>query len=158
MKRQSMFSAAAIAAVLTVGASSAALAQQAPVYGSWGMTAPGMQVGISNAPMRNLPTVVYSRPVAAPMSYGFGYGVDPRNPYGHIYSQNYAPGYGYGQAPARVVYGAPPDTYGHDRDDFRSGAWAHERQERHEWAERRAQHEGFEHTNDHGNRPGARRF
>ena len=156
MKRPTIFSKVAVTAVLAIAASSAAMAQQAPVYWSWGMSAPGMQVGVSNAPMINLPAVVYSRPVAAPMSYGFGYGVDPRNPYGRLYSQNYAPAYGYGHAPARLVYGSPPYAYGHDREDFRPGAWGHDQQERHEWAERRAQHARFEH--DHGDRPGVRRF
>ena len=157
MKRHVLFPVLFAAIGLSAGC---AQSQTASLYGSWGVSAPGMQVGISNAPMLNLPAVVYSRPVAAPMSYGFGYGVDRRHPYGRIYSQNFAPAYGAaygaGYGPDRVIYGTARRGDGHDREDFRPQAWGHEQQERHEWAERRAQHARFEH--DRGDRPGTRRF
>jgi hypothetical protein len=144
MKRQWLYPVLLSLAAATFGVAPAAMAQSAPVYWSWGMSTPGMQVGISNAPMPQLPTVVYTPPVAPPVSYGFGWGVDPRRPYGNYVVQRYVPAYGY-------------ERYGRDEDRF--NAWRHEQHERREWARREQyEHARFGGGYDREGRPGMHRF
>ena len=64
----------AVVAALTLGASGAAQAHGDDIFWSIGMSSPGMQIGVSNAPVIVQPAVIYAPPavVVAPRPVVYG--------------------------------------------------------------------------------------
>ena len=118
--------ATASVAALTLGATGAAQAQNSNVYWSIGMSAPGMQVGVANAPLMAMypqvayPQVMYPPVYAVPRPaayYGYnGYYGQPAPVY--YAPPVWQPRFGYGH---NVGYG-----YGHreqERFEHGRGGW-----------------------------------
>jgi hypothetical protein len=115
MKTKTSVRTLACAAVLTLGAAGAAQAQD-NVFWSVGMSAPGMQVGVSNAPVvvMRAPVYVQPRPVyyAPPVPVVYGY-----NGWGHRYYGEHVGYRGYGwRGEERFEHGH--ERYEHGREQM----------------------------------------
>jgi hypothetical protein len=126
MKSKTSVPALICVAVLALGAAGAARAQDANVFWSIGMSAPGMHVGVSNAPAVMMPPVVYPAPPV------------------------YMPQHAVVVAPRPVFYPAVPVAwgyggYGHreyrEHEGWRGYGWRGEERFEHE----RYEHERYEH-------------
>jgi hypothetical protein len=132
MKTKISAPALACVAVLTLGAAGAAQAQD-DVYWSIGMSAPGMQVGVSNAPavVVQAPVYVHAQPpvyVPAPVY------VQPRTVYVAPRTVYYAPAY-------PLYYGHPGNGWGRGDRGEHEGYRGHGE---------RGEHEGYRGYGDRG--------